>query len=128
MTLEIEHFSQILHIFHDTRIPFRYVSEDVEQFEFSLTSPMEVEHIMKHHVKSGKASGVDGLPVRAIRESAPIFSYVLAMLFNIIVSLSQFPADMKRGAWTPVFKGGLRTDVATLVPTCNCSIALYQGY
>ena len=90
--------------------------DNIEPFQFSKTSSIEVEYILKNNIKNGKASGVDGVPARAIKDSAPIFCYVLAMLFNSIVSLCEFPTDLKRGAWTPVFKGGSRTDVSRYRP------------
>lgn len=38
------------------------------------------------------------------------------MLLNTIISLCEFPADLKRGIWTSDLKGGLRTDVSRYRP------------
>ena len=57
-------------------------------------------------LKSGKASGVDNLPTRSLKECANSISQVLTFIFNQMLNNRILPDDWKSANIIPLFKKG----------------------
>ena len=57
-----------------------------------------------------KASGLDDIHPRLLKEGAPFISAPLTHMFNVSLKTGRNPRDWKRSRVTPVFKNGDKTD------------------
>ena len=103
-----------------------------ENFNFSDTDhislPMNENHFNFSHVNlstvqkiiskldNSKATGLDGINVRALKFGSPILSFYLAHLFNLSLSTGTVPSCWKKKRVTPVFKKGDSGDVNNYRP------------
>ena len=71
------------------------------------TSHSEVRDIL-WKLEVNKATGVDGIPARILKECAQELSYPLALLFNMSLKSGRVSSSWKRANFTPVFKAGTR--------------------
>ena len=75
------------------------------KFEFSEVSTSDIATQIKQ-LNSKKASPVDSIPARILKENSDILSVVLQFLFNSHMSKSTFPEELKAGDITSLFKQG----------------------
>lgn len=68
-----------------------------------FTSYSEVKNILCN-LDINKATGVDGIPARILRDCAEELSYPLVLLFNLSFRCGRVPSSWKRANVTPVFK------------------------
>ena len=61
-------------------------------------------------LNQAKATGPDGIPVRALKKAASNISRSLTHLFNESLSTGKFSSAWKTAKVTPLFKGGTATD------------------
>ena len=85
------------------------------QFNFSRVNLYTVQKIISQ-LDNNKATGLDGINVRALKFGSPILSFYLAHLFNLSLSTSSVPKCWKRKRVTPVFKKGDSDDVNNYRP------------
>ena len=71
------------------------------------TKRNEVKSILSQ-LDANKATGVDGIPARFLKECADELSYPLALLFNLSFRYGSVPSLWKRANVTPVFKAGAK--------------------
>ena len=55
---------------------------------------------------SGKATGLDGIPNKALKDSAELIASSLSDLFNFSIGTKTYPDDFKVAKVTPIFKSG----------------------
>ena len=67
-------------------------------------------------LNSKKSPGVDGIPLKILKESTDILKSPLAHLFNASVENMHFPNDLKYANVTPLFKKGDNTDKTNYRP------------
>ena len=69
----------------------------------SNTNPTEVYEVMRN-LKPNKATGCDGIPPRAVKESMEVLCYPLSTLMNHVLTSTKIPQQWKLGEVTPVIK------------------------
>ena len=84
-------------------------------FEFSRVSLSTVQKIVSR-LENNKATGLDGINVRALKFGSPILSFYLTHLFNLSLSTGTVPLCWKKKRVTPVFKKGDSDDVNNYRP------------
>ena len=73
-------------------------------------------------LSKSKATGLDNIPAKLIREWADLISIPLCKIFNKSLSSCLFPDDWKCARVTPLFKQGERTDVNNYRPISFISV------
>lgn len=58
------------------------------------------------HLKSGKSSGLDGIPAEVLKSQSESLTTPLCMLFNYVLDKGKFPQEWCNGLTVPVPKGG----------------------
>lgn len=61
-------------------------------------------------MKSTKATGLDGIPTRLLKDATPEIAKPIAHLVNLTISMGQIPLEWKEGKGTPIFKSGNKDD------------------
>ena len=73
-------------------------------------------------LSKSKATGLDNISAKLIRECADLISIPLCNIFNKSLSSGSFPDDWKCARVTPLFKQGERTDVNNYRPISVISV------
>ena len=61
-------------------------------------------------IPSNKASGLDNISARLLKEASPIVTRSLTFIINQSITTGIFPNAWKRARVSPIFKEDLRTD------------------
>ena len=86
-----------------------------DNFTFSQVRLSTVQKIVSQ-LDNSKATGLDGINVRALKSGSPILSFYLTHLFNLSLSTGIVPSCWKKKRVTPVFKKGDSDDVNNYRP------------
>ena len=81
--------------------------EELKEFnllDYKITSKEIVDAI--HHLKNGKASGLDGIPSEMLKAGCTILTPLLQKLFNFIFSNSLYPVQWSSAYISPIYKSG----------------------
>ena len=65
---------------------------------------------------TNKASGYDGVSVRALKKIATMFANLLCKLLNLSISTNSFPNHWKIAKVKPLYKGGAQNDINNFRP------------
>ena len=76
---------------------------ETEIFSFTPVSSDTVEKVISN-LNIKKATGVDNISAKIIKECAPAVSIPISNLINISFRSSEFPAGLKRAQFIPLFK------------------------
>ena len=57
-------------------------------------------------LKPNKATGLDGIPARLLKDAGPIIAKPLSYLINLTIKTGKIPSDWKSAKIIPVFKSG----------------------
>lgn len=69
-----------------------------------------------HSLDSSKATGVDGFPVRALKQHGVALSNIICSCFNDSISTGIYPECLKKALVHPIFKGGDPTNPTNYRP------------
>ena len=92
-----------------------YLTNTNERFQFRPTTTNQVLSLLNKLNKS-KATGLDKISARFVRECADLICIPLCHMFNQSLSLGIFPEDWKCARVTPLFKQGNRDDMNNYRP------------
>ena len=93
-----------------------FLSETNEQFSFEIVTQSQVFMHLTKLCKS-KATGLDSISARLLRETPDLIADSLCQIFNKSVVTGIFPDEWKNSRITPVFKNaGKRTDPSNYRP------------
>ena len=92
-----------------------YLTSTDKLFFLRPTNANKVFSLMNQLNKS-KATGLDGIYARLIRECADLISGHICDIFNQSISRGNFPEDCKSARVTPLFKQSDRDDVNNYPP------------
>ena len=98
-----------------------YIASSNNKFIFSSISSSNVFSLLNKLSKS-KATGLENISAKLIRECANLISIPLCNIFNNSLSSGLFPDDWNCARVTPLFKQGERTDVNNYQPISVISI------
>ena len=93
----------------------RYLTRTDKRFHLHPTDASKVFSLMNKLNKS-KATGLDGISVRLIRECADLICVRICHIFNQSISQGKLPEDWKSARVTPLFKQDDRDDVNNYRP------------
>ena len=103
---------------------FRFYSEKgvlPNSFSFSVVSENKIlVYLNKLSIK--KATGLDGIPCRFVRDGASIIASPLAHIVNLSLIQGSVPDDLKTARVVPLFKKNDKTDVGNYRPVSILSI------
>ena len=61
-------------------------------------------------LKSKKATGLDGMSARLLKDAAPVIAKPITYIINLTISTGEIPPELKEAKVTPIFKNGKRTE------------------
>ena len=86
-----------------------YVTPAEHIFNLAKVSCQEVFNLIQK-IPSNKASGLDNISARLLKEASPIVTRSLTFIINQSITTGIFPNAWKRARVSPIFKEDLRTD------------------
>ena len=86
-----------------------YITPANTTFTLHHTTAEEVLRLLKL-LSPNKATGLDNIPCRLLKEGAPIISAYLASIINKTIDTGLFPSNWKIAKIFPLFKANDRTD------------------
>lgn len=93
----------------------RYLTATDKRFKLQPTNPTKVFSLLNKLDKS-KATGLDKISARLIRECADLICVPICDIFNQSISQGTFPDDWKYARITPLYKQGDRGDANNYRP------------
>ena len=87
------------------KYPKKCVRRTYKTFKFEYMSKVFVEKQIKAF-KSGKATGLDDLPSRLLKDSAACISKPISYIINMSLKTSMVPTVWKNAKITPIYKSG----------------------
>ena len=78
-------------------------------FSLQETTSEDICNLIRR-MPTNKASGIDGISARLLKEAAPTVSRTLADIINMSLTKGIFPSDWKQANITPIHKEGSKTD------------------
>ena len=81
--------------------------------------PISNVFVYKHlvSVKPSQSTGLDGIPVKLLKDAAPRIGHVLAFIANFSLRTDSVPDEWKLARVTPLFKDGDHDDMENYCPT-----------
>ena len=80
-----------------------------EKFKLRKITVSEVRKALKE-LKSKKATGVDGIPSRLLKDGSDALASPLSVIFNLTIQQNVIPAEWKKAKVTPLHKSGTKDD------------------
>ena len=85
------------------------------QFQFREVTENEVFNLLSN-IATNKATGLDKIPAKLVKISAPFITKHLSIIFNQSLSQGTFPYDWKISKVTPIYKKGPKHDMNNYRP------------
>ena len=92
-----------------------------ESFSFAVISEGSVLKYLNTLCPT-KATGLDGIPARFVKDSAPIIAEPLSHIINLSIIQGVVPDDLKTARVVPIYKKNDKTDVGNYRPVSILSI------
>ena len=86
------------------KIKEKYITQE-NSFSFTLFSKEDIVKAIKS-LSSNKASPIEDIPIKILKNSIHIYSEKLTNIFNECLINGKFPDTLKRADVTPIFKKG----------------------
>ena len=100
---------------NDEQSPTAHLKSSAAKFKFKTISVMQVIKASKKLINS-KATGIHGIPNKALKDTAEIIAPSLTNIFNFSVTTKVFPDDVKVGKVAPAYKSGDRDNLNNYHP------------
>ena len=85
-----------------------YITPAEKNFKLAEVSCQEVFNLIQK-IPSNKASGLDNISARLLKEASPIVTRSLTFIINQSITTGIFPNAWKRARVSPIFKEDLKT-------------------
>ena len=100
-----------------------YKSKGVTKNNFSLSVISEDDvKKMLNKTCSSKATGVDKIPAKFVKDGAEQISLPISHLVNLSIHTNKIPSDLKSARVVPIYKKGSKTDPGNYRPVSVLSI------
>lgn len=86
-----------------------------EKFNLRKITVSEVSKALKE-LKPKKATGVDGIPSRLLKDGSDALASPSSVIFNLTIQQNVIPAEWKKAKVTPLHKSGSKDDPRNLPP------------
>ena len=90
-------------------------------FHFLTVSEEEIENLL-NGLTASKATGLDSLPARFLKDGAEVIACPLAHIINLSLHSSQIPEDMKNARVVPLYKKQSKTEPGNYRPVSILSV------
>ena len=90
-------------------------------FLFSTVGEEEIENLLKG-LTASKATGLDSLPARFLKDGAEVIACPLAHIINLSLHSSQILKDMKNARVVPLYKKQSKTEPGNYRPVSILSV------
>ncbi|CAH1252651.1 Hypp973 [Branchiostoma lanceolatum] len=101
--------------------PLRHIPEPTRTFSFESVDESTVLNELQR-LKTKKATGLDKIPSKLLKDSAPVIVKPLTHIFNLSLATGQVPTDWKEAQISPIHKSGNRANVANYRPVSVLSV------
>ena len=101
-------------------------------FLFRISQPLaevscqEVFNLIQK-IPSSKASDLDNISARLLKEASPIVTRSLTFMINLSITTGIFPNAWKRARVSPIFKENLNTDRNNYRPISVLPVVMHQS-
>ena len=86
-----------------------------DDFSFSLVTENQVfKYLIR--LNSNKATGLDGIPSKFVKDAAPIIAYPLRHIINLSLIQGSVPDSLKSARVIPLFKKNDKNEVGNYRP------------
>lgn len=105
-------------------IPASYVNESISpstNFKISLPSIDTIVDLIGS-LKVSKAAGLDGIPVRLIKDHPKVFANILKHIFTIMVNTGIYPRSLKTSLIHPIYKSQSPSVISNYRPIALLSV------
>jgi len=104
-------------IFNETKVKNYYVDKGVveDTFKLSSVSEDEVFKLLKN-INVGKATGLDNLPAKFIRDGGPVIGSAFSHIINLSFYHGSLPNDLKSARVVPLYKKNSKTEPGNYRP------------
>ena len=75
-------------------------------------------------IKPNKATGVNMIPARLLKDSAAVTASSITHLLNLSLSSASFPNEWKSAKVSPIYKSGAKDDPDNYHPIVSCLLVL----
>ena len=86
-----------------------YITPTEQIFRLTEISSQEILELIEK-IPGNKASGLDNISARLLKEAAPVVTRSLSYIINLSITTGIFPNSWKIAKVTPIFKGDATTD------------------
>ena len=91
-----------------------YQEKGVENsFHFLTVGEEEIKNLLSG-LTTSKATGLDSLPARFLKDGAEVLACPLAHIINLTLHSSQIPEDMKNARVVPLYKNKVKLSLETI--------------
>ncbi|CAH1277196.1 Hypp9498 [Branchiostoma lanceolatum] len=101
--------------------PLRHIPEPTKTFSFESVDESTVLNELGR-LKTKRATGLDKIPSKLLKDSAPVIVKPLTHIFNLSLATGQVPTDWKEAQISPIHKSGNRANVANYRPVSVLSV------
>ena len=98
-------------------VPYYLKNRINETFFMLPITSNEVSNAINSLKNNGK--GVNVISTIALKDNKIVLSEVLTHIFNNCISDGYFPFELKEGCITPIYKGGIKTELNNYRPVCS---------
>lgn len=92
-----------------------YITPTKSTFTLDQISVADVQLLLKN-IKTDKATGLDKIPCRLVKEATQVIAVSLCYIFNKSISSGVFPVDFKMAKVTPIYKSELKDNMNNYRP------------
>ena len=95
--------------------------DPINRFNLTKVTPEQMSTLLKS-VNAGKATGLDNIPARFVKDGTIVISKPLCHIFNMSVNSGVFPNELKSARVVPLYKKGSKTCSGNYRPVSILSI------
>ena len=92
-----------------------YITPSNSNFNLNLVTPLEVRQQL-NNLPANKATGLDKIPCRLVKEAAPIIAESICKIFTCSIVTGVFPSDWTAARVTPIHKTQAKNDLNNYRP------------
>ena len=95
------------------------VNRSLPDFKFKMVDESFTSNALRQ-LKTSKASGLDGISPRLLKDAAEVISKPLTQIINASLSQGTVPHEWKHAGVTPLFKKGVSPDMDNYALYLSC--------
>ncbi|KAI8482827.1 hypothetical protein Bbelb_394890 [Branchiostoma belcheri] len=101
--------------------PLQNIPDPTTKFSFECVEESVVMNELQR-LKTKKATGLDKIPAKLLKDSSPVIAKPLTHIFNLSLASGEVPSEWKEAQISPVHKSGNCADVGNYRPVSVLSV------